>query len=173
LQCKPYANYSMVKQALESSARLDPFVFNEATVLPNIHWGYGKLDVYQLLESCLIYGCMDSTALNYNPLATVNDSSCFYLNTNIKVLSKEASLGLVPNPANQNTTINYAVNLNNSSPAQLDLYNNIGQVIWSRVLDDHYGSLEINTQNLAAGIYWVILEHQGKKYAHQQLLIKH
>lgn len=174
LQCKPYANYSMVKQALESSARLDPFVFNQIAMLPNIHWGYGKLDVYNLLESCLIYGCTDSTALNYNPLATVNDSSaCFYLTTTIHTIQKDLSLQCSPNPANQNTIINYSLLLNNSLPAQLDVYNHLGQVIWSTVLHNSTGSIEFNTQTLATGTYWIVLEQDGKKHTHQQLFISH
>ena len=35
-------------------------------------------------DSCIFpqvtYGCTDSTALNYNPLATIDDSSCIYCN---------------------------------------------------------------------------------------------
>jgi hypothetical protein len=27
-----------------------------------------------------VYGCMDTTAINYNPFATANDGSCVYLN---------------------------------------------------------------------------------------------
>ena len=30
------------------------------------------------LTTCPFYGCTDSTALNYDPLATVDDGSCIY-----------------------------------------------------------------------------------------------
>ena len=39
---------------------------------------YSLLSVCQ--SNCAIYGCTDSTAINYNPLATIDDSSCVYCN---------------------------------------------------------------------------------------------
>ena len=44
---------------LETLAMIDPYVFGSCNVL-------------------VVYGCMDSTAQNYNPQATDEDSSCVY-----------------------------------------------------------------------------------------------
>ena len=53
----------------------------------NRQWllGSGNVtNVYGTCDSCIVSvpGCMDSTATNYNPLATVNDSSCTYPDCN-------------------------------------------------------------------------------------------
>lgn len=173
-QCKPYANYQDVLQALESSARLDSFVFAEEITLPNIHWGYGKLDVYQLLEGCLIYGCMDSTAFNYNPFATYQDSlACAYLMTGIKSMESKGALSCFPNPFSTQTSIQYT--FPNQSPfanGHLSIYNHLGQIVLDQFLETREGVWNLERGKLTAGSYWVVLECQGKKYAHQQLIIQ-
>lgn len=46
----------------------------------NVHGSQQSLDGYMLIEgSCYILGCMNSGALNYNPLATRDDNSCEFL----------------------------------------------------------------------------------------------
>ena len=47
---------------------------------PTSNPGGGDINyTYQLsLDSSCVFGCIDSTALNYNPLATADDSSCIY-----------------------------------------------------------------------------------------------
>lgn len=173
-QCKPYANYADVLQALESSAKVDSFVFVESLALPNIHWGYGKLDVYQLLESCLIYGCMDSFAFNYNSLATYQDSlACFYTMTGLNTLEKGAYLSCQPNPFSTQTLIAYTLpNTKESNQRTLSIYNSLGQVVLNTNLSQNEGTWVLNRGNLAAGVYWIVLTSKGKKYAHQQLIVQ-
>jgi TfoX/Sxy family transcriptional regulator of competence genes len=173
-QCKPYANYADVLQALESSAKVDSFVFVESLALPNIHWGYGKLDVYELLESCLIYGCMDSVAFNYNPLATYQDSmACFYTMTGLNTIANTTRLSCQPNPFSTQTTIHYALPTNGEiNKGTLSIYNNLGQVILKTNLSQNEGTWTLDRGNLATGAYWVVLESKGKKYAHQQLIVQ-
>ncbi|MBL4648953.1 MAG: S8 family peptidase [Aureispira sp.] len=173
-QCKPYANYATVLQALESSAKVDSFVFVESLALPNIHWGYGKLDVYELLESCLIYGCMDSVALNYNPLATYQDSmACFYTMTGLNTIDNKAHLSCQPNPFSTQTTIHYTLPTNNErNKGTLSIYNSLGQVILTTSLSQNQGTWTLNRGNLAAGAYWIVLKAKGEKYAHQQLIVQ-
>lgn len=173
-QCKPYANYADVLQALESSAKVDSFVFVEIIALPNIHWGYGKLDVYQLLESCLIYGCMDSTAFNYNSLATYQDSlACFYTLTGLNLVENRAYLSSQPNPFSTQTAIHYALPTDvEAKKGTLSIYNNLGQVVERKELSQNQGVWTLNKGNLTAGVYWLVLEANGKKYAHQQLIIQ-
>ena len=119
------ANYADVLQALESSAKVDSFVFVESLALPNIHWGHGKLDVYQLLESCLIYGCMDSVALNYNALATYQDSmACFYNITSLNTIENQAHLSCQPNPFSTQTRIHYVLPVHNEIKIALVEKNN-------------------------------------------------
>ena len=46
---------------------------SEWTVLPNEDWS----DIGQHTSPCLIYGCTGPTSCNYNPLATIDDGSCY------------------------------------------------------------------------------------------------
>lgn len=173
-QCKPYANHADVLQALESTAKVDSFVFRESLALPNVHWGYGKLDVYQLLESCLIYGCMDPLALNYNSFATYQDSmACFYTPTGLNRLENGTDLSCLPNPFSTQTTIHYALPASDEiKKGTLFVYNSLGQVVLSTDLSQNEGTWTLNRDNLAVGAYWVVLNAKGKKYAHQQLIVQ-
>lgn len=172
LQCKPYANYAMVKQAILNSAKLDSFVFMQALALPNIHWGYGKLDVLELVKSCLIYGCTDSTALNYNQLATVLDGSCFYNTTALNQIKDATALRCQPNPFSSSTTIFYELpDFTQNSQAALSIYNVLGQTIFYQPIDNREGQILFNNDNLAKGVYWVVLEQDGRRYAQQQLVL--
>lgn len=97
LQCRPNASTIDIKTALTNAARLDSCVFRPSQQLPNIHWGYGKLDVYNLISGCMIYGCTDSNAVNYNPSAHIDDGSCLIIsNTDVENLSD--GWNVFPNP---------------------------------------------------------------------------
>ncbi|BDS10192.1 S8 family peptidase [Aureispira anguillae] len=172
-QCKPYANYADVLQALENSARIDSFVFLEVMALPNIHWGYGKLDVYKLLERCLIYGCMDSTALNYNSLATVSDSNaCLYNLTHLNRVEGQLSLSCQPNPFAKTATIFYELpNFIQEERPKLSLYNSLGQLVFLKALSKSKGSIVLEGSNLGAGVYWMVLDDNRRQYIYQQLVI--
>jgi hypothetical protein len=52
------------------------FTESEDLTLPKNSFGYLKVTVET--EPAPVYGCMDPTAKNYNPLATVEDGSCEY-----------------------------------------------------------------------------------------------
>jgi subtilisin family serine protease len=172
LQCKPYATAADIIEALANSAKLDSFVFKEILALPNIHWGYGKLDVYKLLESCLVYGCKDSMALNYNSFATVSDSSCIYSMTGLHQQLDNTALSCQPNPFNSSTTILYELPVSNLlSNASVSIYNSLGQTVFYKFLEQHVGHIQFLNKNLAVGSYWLVLENNGKKYAHQQIVI--
>lgn len=172
LQCKPYANYAMVKQALLNSARLDSFVFMQALALPNIHWGYGKLDVLELMKTCLIYGCTDSMAMNYNSLATVLDGSCFYNTTAQEQIKDATALRCQPNPFSSSTTIYYELtDVTPNNLASISVYNVLGQTIFYQPIDNREGQILFNNDNLAKGVYWVVLEQNGRRYAQQQLVL--
>lgn len=173
LQCKPYANYADVKQALLNSARLDSFVFVQSFALPNIHWGYGKLDVLELMKTCIIYGCTDSIAMNYNPLATISDSSCFYDITAQQNLENANTLYCYPNPAENSTTIHYELSdFYPNLSAKISIYNALGQSVFSQNIENQQGEILFSNHQLAQGIYWVVLNHQGKIYKYQ-LVVSH
>lgn len=61
------------KDMLFRTARLDSFTTNS---IPNNTYGYGKLNTYQSLLYPAVFGCMDTTAFNYNPSANISNDSC-------------------------------------------------------------------------------------------------
>ena len=81
------------------------YVFNIRIQQANGAWG----NVFKSTVTFSgIAGCTDSEALNYNPLATFNDSSCYYCGHTIYVSSQgdDNNTGLVNDPL---LTINNAL----------------------------------------------------------------
>ncbi len=163
-QCRPWASCQDVKIALESSSRLDTTVFMQSSELPNIHWGYGKLDVYNLMTACIIYGCTDSSAINYNPLAMVDDNSCDYV-TNLTELGN-FSFEVFPNPFQNKILIKLA-----------DMESIGAEIILRDVLGRHFKNIqitesvqEINTEGLSSGIYFLTLRKNDKTLETRKVL---
>lgn len=123
LQCQPGAGYQSIKEDLEEAARLDAFVAQYGS-LPNADWGHGKLDVFAFLQKCLIYGCTDSTALNYNPNANVDDGSCQLISSLAETENK--AWRLQPNPARQQLFLEIPEEWRG---ARLHVYNLLGQLL--------------------------------------------
>jgi len=147
LECNPNANYADAKNILLHTAKLDSFVFKESPLLPNVHWGWGKLDVYNLLNACMVGGCVDSLAANYNPLATYDNGTCLYIPVAAQNISEK--LIFYPNPVE-----NY---LYWDIPAdylgkELVLYNVLGQQIKTITLTDTRGAVFLG--DLRAGFYY-------------------
>ncbi|MCP4439119.1 MAG: S8 family serine peptidase [Aureispira sp.] len=169
-ECNPQATVTEVKNALTSSARIDNYVFQQVFALPNIHWGYGKLDVYELLKGCLVYGCTDSTAINYNSSANVMDSSCVYLVTSVPEIQKTDQLFRVsPNPFGAQTQISYKLP-NAKSSATFVLYNSIGQKVAQQLLQKAEGSFILQNYNLAKGVYLGCLFVEGQCIERQKIV---
>jgi hypothetical protein len=73
LEEHPNASYSEVKQVLERTAKVDNFTTNN---IPNISWGYGKVNCYQALLYPVVYGCGDTGSINYNAAANIDTGGC-------------------------------------------------------------------------------------------------
>ena len=73
LQEHPNADYNEVKTVLERTAKIDAFTTNN---IPNIAWGYGKVNCYQALLYPVVYGCPDTGSINYNPSANIDTGGC-------------------------------------------------------------------------------------------------
>ncbi len=159
LQCRPEATAVQIKAALEASARIDTCVFAQSQLLPNIHWGYGKLDVYNLISGCMVYGCTDSAAFNYNPAAHLDDGSCFLV-SNVNVL-EDAFLQIAPNPFSN--TLQIQSNLPESQEGQLQIFDLLGQELWSANLKSGTQQLIWDGSKYPAGIYIVKMSSSGKQ----------
>jgi hypothetical protein len=73
LQEHPNAGYNEVKTVLERTAKIDAFTTNN---IPNVAWGYGKVNCYQALLYPVVYGCIDTGSINYNPSANIDTGGC-------------------------------------------------------------------------------------------------
>lgn len=160
LECQPYANSSQVLQALQQQTRVDAFVWGSHLTWPNHSWGYGKLDVEQLMSSCLIRGCMDSTALNYNPLATMPDSAACQYGLGVAALSLgEKNWHCYPNPVQATAQIDYE--FPKGIEAVFVLYNTLGQVVWTKKITHSQGSIFLERKKLPAGSYHLFLQEKN------------
>jgi len=160
-QCRPWATYANLKQALETTARIDSTVFVQTMQLPNKHWGYGKLDVYDLLVSCMVYGCTDSTANNYNDRAHIDDNSCNYTVVSTSSVYTENLLNISPNPFDYSLNILYEI-VELKENTELLVVDMLGKTIYSKTINDLSGSISIQKPNLSAGIYSVLLKQDQK-----------
>jgi hypothetical protein len=158
LECQPNAGNNQVQQALQQYARADAAVFAQTVAWPNIHWGYGKLDVERLLSSCLVRGCMDSTALNFSALANVPDSTACQYGLGTIGLAANGYWHCYPNPMTNGAQIDYS--LEQGTTAQLALYNALGQCVWMQALEQREGSLYLERAKLPAGCYQLLLQQQ-------------
>jgi subtilisin family serine protease len=161
-QCRPNASSIDVKNALMNSTRIDSCVFLQSQQLPNIHWGKGKLDVYNLISGCMIYGCTDSNAVNFNPSAHIDDGSCLIIsNTHEEVFS---DWRVFPNP--------FSEKLNITLPAEalqhIVIYNLNGQKLFEKSAPG-VKNLEISFE-LAAGTY--LIQFQTQSNVKSKLLVK-
>ncbi|MFN8311112.1 MAG: S8 family serine peptidase [Chitinophagales bacterium] len=72
-QKNPMASYNDVKNAIIHTAKIDTFT---TANVPNYKFGYGKLNAFRALLTPMIFGCMDTASLNYNPQATIDTGGC-------------------------------------------------------------------------------------------------
>jgi hypothetical protein len=169
LECQPQASSQQVLNALHQHSRIDSSVWSQEAIWPNVHWGYGKLDVEQLLKSCLVQGCTDSTALNYNSFATLVDSTACQYDIATHPLKRSNKWRCYPNPISQQATIEY--DFQEVAAARFVLYNALGQVVWSKAIHNKSGSIGLEKGQLPAGSYTLVLERKAGKQARQKMIL--
>ena len=181
LQKTPTTTYKVIKDAIMLSAIKDTFT---GPVANNI-WGHGKINGFGLLNTTIIYGCMDSiafnyndtanvddnncmpiilgcldtSALNYDTLANVFDSSCIYSNIN-EVNSFKPTMYNYPNPFMDKTIIYYTAE--NKDNLILIIYDIIGRPIKQYILPQTSGSITINNSLLSKGTYFYSLSNNKR-----------
>jgi hypothetical protein len=69
----------------------------------------------------------------------------------------------IPNPANNNTVIPYSIPSDGS--VTFNVYSISGQVLYSQTVETTFGahSIELNTSDLAAGLYFYSMEFKGQR----------
>ncbi len=193
LQKNPNANWQEVKVAITQAAMSDTFTGSN---LPNTTWGYGKLNAFDAMNANIVYGCTDSTALNYfpsanvddgscipiilgctdslaenyNPTATVDDGSCVY-DSNTAVISNfiESQIMVYPNPANGWINIVFTEKTNSSS--KIHLYNLLGQEEDVLLFESGDFKMHYSTEHLLPGVYWLSLDKAETSF-HKRILVR-
>lgn len=78
---------------------------------------------------------------------------------------------LKPNPANDAFAVTVSANLPLSEDSKLQVFNNVGNLVWSKNIDSQSRHIKINTQSLTNGLYFVGLWNNGKLKAFETLVI--
>ena len=152
LEKYPILTASQAKQLVLDNAKKDVFT---GTGLANNTYGYGKLNAFQGLSFPAVFGCMDTSAFNYNPLANISNDSCIpkiygcmdssALNFNplantpsttdtceyapivgLNNLLQAAAISIYPNPATDYVSFNLQ---NITSFKSIDIYELNGRVV--------------------------------------------
>lgn len=167
LECQPNATWSQIMQAFTSTAKADNFTTSWGT-LPNSEWGYGKLNALKASQKCIVRGCMDNQATNYNPAANVSDGSCTYLS--IAMTPNNYYLQLYPVPASQSTQIVADYDLNDYPSASFKVYNALGQLFFEQSIESGKGRIAL-PKTTPQGIYFYTLQHQGQSLSTGKFVI--
>lgn len=148
--------------AIHALARADSFT---GYALPDSAWGYGKLDAYQLLS--VTKGCMDTAALNFNPLAILPGDTCRYPPPVATTSFSAGRLKLYPNPMGSSTWLTWPPEW---KAKRWSLSDATGRVVQQGRIADP-GQQFIPRGSLAKGLYFVSLYLPDQRMVTTQLLI--
>lgn len=85
--------------------------------------------------------------------------------------TEELTMNVFPNPSNDNFTLTYA--LDNSEPINFDLFNTMGQRVWSSTSSGNSsGRLMIQTTDLAGGVYTLVARNEHYNSSKKLILSK-
>ncbi len=146
-------DWKEIKDALLASAITDSFT---TTNVPNPKWGYGKVDAFNFLNTLVVYGCTDSTALNYNPLATDDDGSCIY--DGVPAIENESGFSVYPNPTND--IIHLEWSKVEQKKYSVEVVNTTGKIM-NRFSAEKISSFNLNCATYSSGVYYCLLK-EGK-----------
>lgn len=193
LEKRPTANYQEVKRALICTAVRDTFTGLNA----NNEYGNGKVNAFAAVTrvycitfgamdtSCLnynplanvdsgsciaaVYGCMDSTADNYNPLANISDGSCTF--TGIKnIFGSSVSVRVIPNPFTEQT--NFKIDGLNFENGEIRIFNQLGAGVDAIALSAGKTDYTYRNSKLPKGVYYYVLNADGKNVKAGKLVVE-
>ena len=174
LQLRPEATHLDIRDALHAAARVDSFVLGSELAFgaaPNPDWGYGKLDIFTAMVDQLVYGCTDTAALNYDPLADVNLSdSCEYATSSVSILPEPTIWSLAPNPAHGRATVQW--HLDTSTATRLVWYDIQGRMIAQQALTGSVGATDIDLGSLSPGVYVGVLELADGRRVTRKMMVR-
>lgn len=137
-------------------------LFAEGSLL----YGGQGMDIISINGDCDVAGCTDPDAINYSPIATIDDGNCVYQNPWSELnpsdfIGLDLSITIGPNPVVDEFTIN-VTGLKQDQPVQVKILNGMGQLMvneeWSTFGDHVIKSL--NASEWSAGTYFVNIQHE-------------
>ena len=100
---------------------------------------------------------------------TITSNSGCMLSFEYEIINNNSSVGIVendrlilsvyPNPAQNNVFVNYELSQNNNVTLKIMSFE--GKIVYANVLTTTDGTIEINTAELADGIYFITMQSQG------------
>lgn len=103
---------------------------------------------------------------HYNAVLSVDEM-------NSSNVAKVGISGVYPNPASDKANIDFT--LTNSGNVSIDIYNIYGEHIanvYDSFINEGFNSININTSNLAAGVYFITLRNAGESVTKQINIIR-
>jgi aminopeptidase N len=158
--------FSFILDTEPSSVQLDPD-----------HWILRMVTHDNLVETDDVYGCTDSNATNYYPLATIDDGSCEYTSSiSDKILPIYFSLtNPYPNPFNPSTVIGFTIPVDISENVSLQVFDINGRLIKTLLHDNvksGYHEIAWDATELPSGMYFVKLNSGKISLTEKMILLK-
>jgi hypothetical protein len=131
--------------------------------------GYGGAGTYSVISN-------GDVVMSSNGKYAKGETQFFKTYTNVgitKTAMNVRSVKLYPNPTSGNIT-SLSVNLSQSETLAVNIVNSLGQQLYSKTADMQSGdnSLQINTDNLASGVYFVNVVSQKGAVQHKLIVSK-
>ncbi|GLR17700.1 S8/S53 family peptidase [Portibacter lacus] len=134
LEADPTLSAPEIKRILQKTARADSFTGE----VPNVSWGYGKLDVYAAINEI------------YNP-------------TSVSISEIDNSIKLQPNPVINE--LNLILPGNYSGETDIQIYNTTGELVLVQTEQQNQSSFSINVNPLPPGIYFLKARQQDNYFS--------
>jgi subtilisin family serine protease len=167
LERYPDASADEIIRALHLTAVSDTFT---GPFLPDNKWGFGKLNAMRFVN--IRKGCMDSTALNYDPLALIGNDSCRYdSSVGISALYNEIGISVFPNPFRGNTTIMINGVPSNQTGLGIEVVDIFGRIIMRIRFTKNRTQYVLEQGDLNAGIYILRLTDNNRTIGTKKLII--
>jgi hypothetical protein len=112
-------------------------------------------------EPVCVYGCMDSTATNYDSLVTIDDSSCWVV-----------SVDVLPNPSGG--VFNIEVFAEDVRTLEINVYSRLGAVVFTSEPEEFTGKYvkEIDLTGNDVGIYFLQVIINEDEFLRELILIE-
>jgi len=94
---------------------------------------------------------------------TLTMADCSITNSVREIMVADELLNIFPNPVEDNLTIEWKAQGNRQKLRRLKIYNILGQPLYTLELTDHPLPIDIRTESLNSGYYFLLIEADGNR----------